>query len=52
MRKYLRVVGLLISKIRLKRKSDEHPLQPLIGAGEGSYDDFSLAKERSEMWPR
>jgi hypothetical protein len=52
MRKHLRLVDLLISKIRLKRKSDEHPLQPLIGAGERNYEDFDLEKEREEMWPR
>ena len=31
---------------------DEHPLRLLIGAGEGNYDDFDLAKERETMWPR
>jgi hypothetical protein len=32
-------------------KYAEHPLRELIGAGEGDYDDFDLAKEREAMWP-
>ena len=31
---------------------DEHLLRLLIGAGEGNYDEFDLAKERETMWPR
>jgi AbrB family looped-hinge helix DNA binding protein len=33
-------------------KNADHPLALLIGAGEGVYDDFDLAKEREAMWPR
>ncbi|MEN9687637.1 MAG: hypothetical protein RL381_649 [Actinomycetota bacterium] len=33
-------------------KEFEHPLQLLIGAGKGDYDNFDLTKEREAMWPR
>jgi hypothetical protein len=52
MKKYLRLVNLIISRINKTKRNDEHPLQPLIGAGERNYDDFDLEKEREEMWPR
>jgi len=52
MRKHLRLVALIITKINKSKKNDRHPLQPLIGAGEGNYDGFDLEKERRDMWPR
>jgi hypothetical protein len=52
MRKHLHLFGLIISKVNKTKKNDEHPLKPLIGAGEGNYDGFDLEKEREEMWPR
>jgi hypothetical protein len=52
MRKHLRLKTLFRKKIHLMKKKDEHPLEPLIGAGEGTFEDFDLEKERKEMWPR